>query len=153
MEVSSVLMACAYVLLIVTTVSSLSGYSDFSWELVPTWLVLAGYSASVLKSLGTTKESKERYEQVTLLAWFTYYTLCIIWPFPLHWYDGLAMASLFVRGQFLGNALMSAYYAITAAAYADDALQVSARLLLVGLSSHAALQTMPRDMDDTRKET
>ena len=127
--------AIAYVLLLAASIPSLAASSatGINWALLPTWLLMTGYTASILKNLSPDKRSK-RYANVVWLVWFTYYTLAIIWPFPLAWYDGLAMMALLLPpGGLEASALMGVYYVMSGVKYLGhgDSLQVSARSILV----------------------
>jgi len=130
----------AYTLLFVASIPNLAAFEGFEWAVVPIWLALVGYSASVLKNL-TTEDTSKKFERVVWLSWMTYYSLCVVWPFPLHWYDSLAMVSLFLEKSALSNFMLTVYYAFSASTYMGhgDAMQVSGRLLLVALLASAAL--------------
>jgi hypothetical protein len=135
-----------YTLLFAALVPQVVNAPEVTWALFPTWLVMTGYVASILKG-GTEDETRaRRYEETVMLVWLTYYALAIIWPLPMHWYDSLVIfALLFSRTTFSGSVLMAAYYMISAAAYAGsaDALQVSGRCILAGVSVGAAWRSRP----------
>lgn len=131
-DATSMVAAFGYMLLITATIPTLASFDGFGWAVVPVWLSLAGFSGSVLKNLSTTNDSKKKLEQAVWLIWMTYYALCLVFPFPLHWYDSLAMLSLFLPGTIFANSMMMLYYIMTAHAYmgAENALQVAGRLLV-----------------------
>lgn len=140
LDTRHVLMALAYALLFVASIPSLAAFEGFEWAVAPIWLALVGYSASVLKNL-SDGDTSERFERVVWLSWMTYYTLCVVWPFPLHWYDSLPMVALFLEKSTLRDAMLTLYYAFSASTYMGhgDAMQVSGRLLLVALLASYAL--------------
>lgn len=129
-----VLLALAYCLLAVANVVSLSGYPDGSWAVVPIWLALAGYAASAIKALATGERGR-KFERVSWLAWFIFYSASLFWPLDIHWYDALAALSLFNRNTPLGNTMLTLYYLFSASTYAGagDVLQVAGRMMLVAL--------------------
>lgn len=143
------LMAFAYTLIFVAVLPSLASYDSFSWAVVPVWIAVVGYSSSILKNL-SDGDSAKRFEKVVWLAWITYYSLCLVWPFPLHWYDSLIVATLFLESGALSNALLTTFYLFSAAKYMEhgDALQVSGRMLLVVLLATTVLLPKKNDIKD-----
>ena len=135
-----------YALLFAALVPTLVNTPTVTWALLPTWLIMTGYVASILKEATEDTTRSRRYEETVLLVWLTYYTIAIIWPLPMHWWDALVIfALLFSRTTFSGSLLMAAYYMISAASYAGsaDALQVSGRCILAGVSAGVAWQSRP----------
>lgn len=128
------LLALAYSLLLVANLVALSGFPDGSWAVVPIWLLLAAYSASILKAL-TTGEQTKKFGHVSLLAFFVFYVSTVVWPQPLHWYDALPALTLFARDTSLSSVLLSVYYLFSASTYATtgDVLQVCGRALLMAV--------------------
>ena len=140
----------AYLLLLSATAPKLAHYSGFAWGMVPVWLVLVAYVASVFKNL-STKDRKEHFDKVMLLALLTYFAVCLVWPFPLKWYDSLLFLSLFAGSTFVGQSLQMAYYMMSAASYMhkNKIVQVSARLLIVAALAVAVVQAYEPDADET----
>lgn len=138
---ADMLMAFAYLLLLSATVPKLTHFSGFDWRMLPIWLILVAYVSSVLKNL-STKDQKEKFEKVILIALFAYFAVSIVWPFPLKWYDALLFLSLFASGAFVGKTLQAVYYLMSAASYMHDnnVLQVSGRLLIMGVLAAAIVQ-------------
>lgn len=142
---TGVLMAVAYALIMSATIPALAEYDTFTFALVPVWLVLVGYSASIMKSLTPSEKSAKDLAHVAWLAWFTYYLLAIMLPLPMHWYDALVIMSLLISPENLvGSPLMAAYYVLSAATYLEqqDALQVSGRIILATVTAGGALQSL-----------
>ena len=132
LDLSHSLLAVAYTLLLVATLPKIAS-SELSWALVPGWLMMVGYSASILKSLARDEKQSKKLAKVVWLAWVIYYALAIIWPLPMHWYDSLVVLSLLLMpDNMTGSALMAVYYLCSAAEYMhqQDALQVAARAIL-----------------------
>lgn len=139
---TELLTAVAYVLLLAANIPLVAQYKEFGWALVPLWLIMTGYTASILKSVTRDKERSKRYAGVVWLVWVTYYTLAVMWPLPLHWYDALVVSALFaVDKSLLSSGLLATYYTFSAAAYAKagDALQVTGRVLLTCLMAQATV--------------
>lgn len=135
----------AYVLLLTATVPVLAQYesaqSGFAWAMIPVCLVLTGYTASIMKAVAPEKDDAKRFDHVVWLTWTTFYTLSLIWPLPLHWYDVLAITALIAqRDNALGASLLALYYLLSAHTYMGkgDALQVCGRLILLGVMSSSA---------------
>ena len=135
-----VLMALAYALLFVATVPALDRHEGFAWALLPIACALVGHSASVLKNLSTSKESKSRFDQVAWLAWIVFYSVCLVWPFTVQWFDILVVAALFLEASLFRDSLLIVYYSISASHYMEhgNVLQVVGRLLLAQLLMTAA---------------
>ena len=131
----------AYVLLICATAPKLATCQG-TWAVLPVWLVLAGYVASICKSVTSEKEKADRYAQAAWFAYMSYFLLKLVWPFPMHWFDAVAtMALLLERGTPESYALLAMYYTAGAAVYAGDGdpLQVTGRGILALVSSIAAV--------------
>lgn len=140
------LMILGYTLLFAAMVPTLMSTPKVTWALLPTWLVMTGYVASILKSGTPSDERSRRYEETAMLVWLAHYTIAIIWPLPLHWYDSLVIFALLAsKTTFSGSMLMTAYYVISAASYAEsrDVLQISGRCILAGASGIVAWKSRP----------
>lgn len=134
------LAAFAYALLMAATVPLLAAHAEVSWGMLPLWLIMTGYTASVLKNLSSEEDQAKRYLHVVWLSWFTYYTIALVWPLPMHWYDSFAVLALVsAPDSLMGGVLMTGYYLLTTASYAEkgNALQVSGRGILLVLSAIA----------------
>lgn len=143
MPVENALLALAYVLLLASVAPGLAAYDSPTWAAVPTMLVVAGYSAAVLKNFSAKEEGK-RLERVQWLAWVVYYTLSIVWPLPMHWYDSLVIITLITMPDNLrGSVLMAVYYLLSGAdaMAANNVLQTCGRGLLLALTTHEVMRT------------
>lgn len=137
--------AAAFAMLAVATALILARTGLTSWESLPPLLLLATHMTYVAKYGATTR--KDTYVWLNDLARVlraAYFCLVIIWPFPIHWYDGLAILALLLTSNDVtaGNVLLALYYSISAAAHAGhgEALQAVGRTLLGavgGLALHA----------------
>lgn len=139
------LMALGYALMLGLTVPKLAAYDGgFEWAMVPLWILLVLYSSATLKSL-SPKEHKDRLEQVIVLSLTAYFTMRIVWPFDMSWYESLIVCAILVRGQFLGYSLMAAYYAISATTSMHHLAPVEAtvRMLLAAVFGSMAMQKWP----------
>lgn len=138
------LMIFAYVLLLAAVVPTLAQYDRPTWALVPIWLVLVGYSASILKAATNDTSRKERYGNVVMIAWLTYFTMAIMWPLPMHWYEALVVLSFLPSTGLVSNGLLMAYYMFSAVSYLDkaEALQFSARAILSAVAAVATAHEM-----------
>lgn len=139
---ANLLTAFAYMLLLSATAPKLAHFSGLEWGMLPIWLILVVYVASILKNM-SPKDQNKRFDKVVVLALFAYFAVCLVWPFPLAWYDSLLCLSLFASGGIVGHALQGAYYLLSAASYLrdDSIVQASARLILVGVLVSAIAQT------------
>lgn len=138
------LMAVAYTLILAATIPNLATYDSFNWGLVPIWFMLVGYSAAIMKSLTPSEKSAKKLARVVWVAWIAYYSLAVVWPLPLHWYDSLVIVSLLITPDDLtSSAFMAVYYAMSAASYLEkqDALQVSGRIILAAVTAGGASQS------------
>lgn len=142
MPPTNLLVAFAYILLVIATLPTVAEYSGWSVGLFAVWLTLVGYSAAILKAASSSEETSRRFDGVAWLAWLAYYTLSAVWQLPLHWYDSLAMTALFIPKTFLNYVLMAIYYAFGAASYMGhaDVMQVTGRMILMIIMGQAALQ-------------
>ena len=120
-----------------------------SWASLPPLLLLATYSAYLVKYTTASKETYERMNDAARVLRAAFFCLVIIWPFPtLHWYDAFAMLALLLTTNDLtaGNLLLALYYSISAASHAahggggvGGVLQVAGRTVLgavAGLALH-----------------
>lgn len=138
----NVMSVVAYALLICAAAPQLATCQG-TWAVLPLWLVLTGYVASMCKSVAPDKQQAERYAQAAWLAYMSYFVLKLVWPFPMHWFDAVAtMALLLERGTPESYSLLAVYYTAGAAMYAGrgDPLQVTGRGILALVSSIAARQ-------------
>ena len=133
----------AYVLLICATVPQLVTYEG-TWALLPVWLLLTGYVAAISKTVTLDKVEADRYAQASRFAFLSYFVMKLLWPFPMHWFDGVATLALLFESESdnAGSSVMAVYYLAAAATYAGDPLQVTGRLLLA-LTAYIAATTTP----------
>lgn len=133
----------AYVLLICATVPQLVTYEG-TWAVVPVWLLLTGYVAAISKAVTHDKVEAERYAQAFRFALLLFFVMKLLWPFPMHWFDGVATLALLLsdgasEADTTGSSmLMAVYYVAAAAGYAGDPLQVMGRGLMALVSYIAA---------------
>lgn len=145
---ANLLTAFAYLLLLGATAPKLAHFTGFEWAMLPIWLVMVVYVASILKNL-STKDRKERFDRVMMLALFAYFAVCLVWPFPLEWYDSLLLLSLFAADTVVGKALQGVYYFVSAATYMQDnnIVQTSARLIITGVLAGAVVHAHKDDVE------
>lgn len=139
--VSNALSALAYVLLIGANVHLLTAHDTWSWAIVPTWLLMTGYAASLLKNLAADQRAKT-LERVAWLTRIVFFSTALLWPLPLQWYDIFLLVSLLVTpGHMRGSVAMVMYYLFSSAAYLakEDVLQVCGRGLLLAITLEEAL--------------
>ena len=146
LDLSHSLLAVAYTLILAATIPTIAS-SDVSWALVPLLLAVVGYSGSILKALAPDEKQAKKLAKVVWLAWVIYYSLAVIWPLPMHWYDSLVILSLLLMpDNMTGSALMAVYYLFSAAEYMhqQNALQVAGRVILTVLVTIEAAQQARR---------
>lgn len=159
MKLDNVLLGVAYALLLVAALPDLMQYDSVRWELVPVWLVLVGYASSFMRyTLARTDAEERRLARVTWLAWITYFTLAIVWPLPMHWYDALIITALLISPDDLkSSALVALYYLLGSATAVQEqkALQLCGKLLLAGVTAVGAARSLqaPRPPADQDKMT
>lgn len=130
----ALLSAFAYGLLAASTFPKLFEHDGFSWTLIPIWLALAAYIASIMKWVSRDKDQSKKFAQVVWLLWGTYYILSFTVFRTAKWYEVFVMLSLVAWPQKgLTTALLAVYYAFSASSALDagDALQVAARGILI----------------------
>lgn len=135
---SATLAGLAYSLILIATIPLLAQYKTLTWALVPTWLVMTGYAASIMKSASTDPKQSKRFGEVVWLTWLTYYALVLVWPLHMHWYEGLVVLALFAYpDKLVTPALLTAYYMLSTATYLEvgDAMQVAGRGILAGVAA------------------
>lgn len=134
----------AFVLLAVATALILARTGLASWAALPPLLLLATHATYVVKYSVHSKDTYAWLNDLARVLRAAYFCLVIIWPFPLHWYDGLAILALLLTSNDVtaGNTLLALYYSISAAAHAGhgEVLQAVGRTVLGalgGLALHA----------------
>lgn len=155
MKLEYLLLGVAYTLLLVATLPDLAQYDSLRWELVPVWLILVGYASSIMRyTLASSETEEKRLARVTWLAWIAYYSLAIVWPLPMHWYDALIITALLISPEDLkSSALVALYYLFSAATAMkeQDVLQVCGRLILTVVTTVGAARTLQAPAPDTPK--
>lgn len=152
---SATLAAFAYTLILIATIPLLAQYKTATWALLPTWLVMTGYTAAILKSATddpTDPNLSKRFGEVVWLTWLTYYTLVLVWPLHMHWYEAFVVLSLFAYpDKYVTPALLTVYYMFSTATYLEvgDALQVAGRGILAGVAAAQLGQAVQDPQDVT----
>lgn len=134
-----ILSVLAYTLILVALLADMAMHERFSWAVFPLVVAIVGYLASLLKSVSTEKDQKERFKVLALLAWITYYTIAIVWPLPMHWYDGLVVLALFEWPRdTIVLAMLLVYYVASASTHMSkgEVLQVCGRGILAGVCAY-----------------
>lgn len=146
MQLEYVLLAVAYTLLLVATLPDLMQYDSVRWELVPVWLVTVGYASSIMRyTLARSDQEERRLARVAWLAWISYFTLAIVWPLPMHWYDALIITALLISPDDLRSSALVALYYLFGSATAiteQNVLQLCGRLLLAGITAVGAARSL-----------
>lgn len=146
MKLEYLLLGIAYTLLLVAALPELAQYDSLRWELVPVWLMLVGYASSVMRyTLARSDAEERRLARVAWLAWITYFSLAIIWPLPLKWYDVLIISALLISPEDLkSSALVAVYYLLGSATAMHDGkvLQLCGKLLLSAVTAVGAARTL-----------
>lgn len=156
MKLEYLLLGVAYTLLLVAALPELAKYDSLRWELVPVWLMLVGYAASLMRyTIAKTDQEERRLARVSWLAWITYFSLAIIWPLPLHWYDALIITALLISPEDLrSNALVALYYLLGSATAMQDGavLQLCGKLLLASVTAVGAARSLqhPQHQQDLK---
>lgn len=133
----NVLMALGYATVLAATVPKLAAQDELSWHTGAFLLLVIAHSLSITKSLSPTYEQKKRVTRALLVVLLAYYTLAVMLPLPLHWYDVLVIMSLLVGDDYVAATLLVFYYLFSAAHYMDkqEALQVSGRTILLAVAA------------------
>lgn len=160
MKLDYLLLTLAYVLLLVAALPDLAQYDTLRWELVPVWLVLVGYATSIMRyGVAKNEQDERRLARVAWLAWITYYSLAIVWPLPMNWYDALIITALLVSPDDLKSSALVALYYLLGSATAmknQQVVQLCGKLLLATVTAAGAVQSMqkrPKDARDTAQPT
>jgi hypothetical protein len=140
--------ALGYGLIVAGIVPTLAAFHALTWAIVPVWLMLTGYTASILKSLSTDHDRSKRFGDVVLLAWTSFFAIAVMWPrdVHVHWYDSLVLFSIMAYPDpVVPAALLTAYYALSASSHMQrgEVLQVAGRGILAAVMAdqvHHALK-------------
>lgn len=130
-------MALGYATVLAGVVPVLAAYSEVSWKMGATLLLVTGYALSIVKALSPTDEQKKRATRAALAVWLTYYSAAVMLPLPLHWYDVLVVMSLLVGDDYVAATMLVFYYLFSAAHYMGErqALQVAGRTILLAVAA------------------
>lgn len=146
MKLEYLLLGVAYSLLLAAALPELARYDSLRWELVPLWLALVGYASSIMRyTIAKTDQQERRLARVSWLAWITYFSLAIVWPLPMHWYDILIITALLTSPEDLkSNALVAVYYLLgsATAVHEGNALQLCGKLLLAAVTAVGAARSL-----------